>query len=68
LGCNKGHGFSVGSKPLKRLGKVIMGLPGNARVEREFRKDFPIDRKEQSSEERSPRALGIEKDLQGFGS
>jgi len=64
-GGKKGHGFLSGSKPLKRRGKVVRVLQRSARAERETRKGFSITRKEKSSEERSPRALGIEKDPQG---
>jgi hypothetical protein len=67
-GGTKGHGFLGGSKPLERRGKAGRVLSESARAERGTRKGFSITRKEKSSEERSPRALGIERDPQGFGS
>jgi len=41
---------------------------GTARVERGVRKDPPTPEEEESSEERSPRALGAERGFQGKGS
>jgi hypothetical protein len=67
-GGTKGRGFLGGSKPLKRRGQVVKVLPESARAERRARKGSSITWKEQGSEERSPRALGVERDPQGFGS
>jgi hypothetical protein len=64
----KGHGFLGGSKPLERRGEVVMVSPENAGAERRVRKDFSTTREDQSSEERSPGALGFERESQGSGS
>jgi hypothetical protein len=37
LGCNKGHGFLGGIKPLERRGKVVTVLPESAGAERRIR-------------------------------
>jgi len=68
LGGSKGHGFLGGSKPLERRGEAVRVLPGSAGAERETREGFSITREEESSEERSPGALGVERDPQGIGS
>jgi len=67
-GGTKGHGFLGGRKPLERRGKAVRVLSESAGAERMAREGFPITREEKGSEERSPRALGVERDPQGFGS
>jgi hypothetical protein len=68
LGSEEGHGFLGGRKPLEHRGKVMKVLPESAGAERGFRKDPSTIREEKSSEERSPRALGVERDPPGLGS
>jgi hypothetical protein len=67
LGSEEGHGFPGGSKPLERRGEVLGVLPGSAGTEREAREGFSITREEKSSGERSPGALGVERDPPGYG-
>jgi len=67
-GSNEGHGFLSGMKPLKRRGEA-----GRFCREAQERRGWlervtrPLERIE-SSEERSPGALGVERDLRGMGS
>lgn len=68
LGSEEGHGFLGGRKPLEHRGKVVKVLTRSARAERRIRKGFSITWEEESSEERSPRALGVERDPPGLGS
>jgi hypothetical protein len=68
LGSKEGHGFLSGRKPLERRGEVER-FHREAQERRGWleRVTRPLERME-SSEERSSRALGVERDLQGMGS
>jgi len=60
-GCKKGHGFPGGMKAVGAPGQGRDGFAGKCRNGRGTRKGFSITREEESSEERSPRALGAER-------
>jgi hypothetical protein len=63
----KGRGFSGGIKPLKLRYEANLVFYLRARAEEKREIAFATMGEEKNSEERSPRALGVEKDPQGTG-
>jgi hypothetical protein len=61
----KGCSFSEGIKPLKRADQVDSVWNVNARAQEGIRKSLSILGEDKSSEERSPRALRVERHSQG---
>jgi len=64
-GCEQGHSFFGGMKPLRRRSKAGMGLGKSAKAERMRGNSLSIIEEEKSSEGKNPGALRTERGPQG---